>query len=445
MAPCTAHGRAALAVVRLSGPRALDMAGSVWRGADLGRALSHTAHLGRIVDREKGGECVDQAVATVYRAPGTFTGEDMVEFSLHGSPYIVRETLRLLGAAGARPAGPGEFSLRAVRNGRMSLTQAEAAADLTAAASRAAHRVAMTQMNGSVSTALAALTASLLKLASLLELELDFSEEDVEFAPRPELLRLATEAHHHLVRLRDSFATGNAIKEGIPVAIVGATNAGKSSLLNALLGSDRAIVSDVHGTTRDVVEDTAVIGDYTFRFMDTAGLRHTADPVERIGMERSRRAAAGARIVVHVVDATAPAPLPDALELPQDATVITVFNKCDIANGATYTGAMRISAKTGAGVPDLLRRLTGIASADEASAGDIVLTNERHLHCIEEALPPLESVIAALSPDAPAPLTPDLIAQELRAATAPLQALTGEALQTPAMLQNIFSHFCIGK
>lgn len=306
----TPPGRGAIAMVRLSGPQALHIASSIWKGKDLTAQPTHTAHLGYIMPPEAAptAQPIDQALATIFRAPNSFTGEDMVEFGLHGSPLIARQTLHALMQAGARPAGPGEFSRRAVANGRMTLLQAEAAADLTAAASRAAQRIAITQMRSGIEKTIAKIQADLLRLASLLELELDFSEEDVQFADRSELLSIALDARTHLQRALDSFTTGQAIKDGIPVAIAGPTNAGKSSLLNALLGDDRAIVSDIHGTTRDIIEDTLEIGDYLFRFMDTAGLRDSDDPIERIGINRSRQAITRAAITLLVTDGTAPLP-----------------------------------------------------------------------------------------------------------------------------------------
>lgn len=443
MASCTPHGMSALAMVRVSGPQTLAIVNKIWKGVDLSKVPSHTAHLGYIIDPKRAETPLDQCVSTVYRTPKTFTGEDMVEFSVHGSPYIVRELLRLLGEAGARAAGPGEFSLRAVEAGRMSLPQAEAAAALTAATSRAAHRMAMTQMNGAVADTLKRLKDDLLHLVSLLELELDFSEEDVEFASRTDLLDLANNIHSHLCRLRDSYSTGNAIAEGIPVAIVGATNAGKSSVLNALLGTDRAIVSDIHGTTRDVVDATTEIGDYRFRFMDTAGLRQSDDPIEQIGMERSLEAAQKAVIILHVIDATRQ----NETDLPfrpnANATILNLYNKSDLIDrykpDTTY-----ISAKTGKGISELRYQLEAIANQREQEAGTLLLTCERHRQCIEEALPPLERAIESIKGTSPI-LTPDLLATEVRTAANALSALLGEALLTQAVLKNIFSHFCVGK
>ncbi|MDE7376855.1 MAG: tRNA uridine-5-carboxymethylaminomethyl(34) synthesis GTPase MnmE, partial [Muribaculaceae bacterium] len=371
----TPAGSGGIAVARISGPQAVAIADSVWQGRPLSQAASHTAHLGTVMD---GAEPLDQAVATVFRAPRSFTGEDVVELSVHGSTYVQRRLIQILIDAGARLATPGEFTRRAFAAGKMDLAQAEAVADLIASQDRAAHRIASRQMRGAFSQRLAALRQQLTDLASLLELELDFSEEDVEFASRRQLLDIARQIQDEVTRLAASFRVGQAIKTGIPVAIVGPTNAGKSSLLNALLGDDRAIVSDIHGTTRDIVEDTLAIGDYTFRLMDTAGLRHTADAIETIGIERSRRAAASATIVIALTDATAPAPV----DLPDTAAhVIHVANKIDLLPAAKSASeqpefvsgcsefvsgcALPISAKTGQGIPALKERMSQIAALAE--------------------------------------------------------------------------------
>lgn len=453
----TPHGRGAIAMIRLSGPSAIEIANSIWKGSDLRKTVSHTAHLGYICTPDED-EPIDQALATVFHAPATFTGEDLVEFGLHGSPIIAHRVLDLLKKSGARQAERGEFSRRAVANGRMSLTGAEAAADLVAASSRAALRIAMSQMRGGVERRLHQMQADLLQLASLLELELDFSEEDVEFASRDKLRSLALSVQAHLTALYNSYKTGQAIKDGIPVAIIGPTNAGKSSLLNALLDEERAIVSDIHGTTRDVVEDTLEIEDYLFRFMDTAGLRDTSDPIEKTGIERSHKALSRARIVMLVADASEEFPY-ETLKLaranmPQDATLVVLLNKIDqceqnlpVKMPDIPETKICISAKSGKGIDTVKSFLTDIIKCDEEQIGDIVLTSERHKDCISRALQALERVLKALSSETSMqiPLSADLIAQEVRSVTYPLTELTGTALQPPAILQNIFSSFCIGK
>ena len=466
VAPATPPGRGAIAMVRISGPKAIEIADSIWKGKPLANAASHTAHLGYIVNSHNDNEIIDQALATIFKAPATFTGEDMVEFGLHGSSLITMQVIAALTEKGARPAGPGEFSQRAVANGRMSLVSAEAAADLVAATSKAAQRIAMSQMRGGVDNQLRQMQQKLLKLASLLELELDFSEEDVEFAPRSELLQLALSIQAHLTKLQSSYRTGTSIKQGIPVAIIGATNAGKSSLLNILAEDERAIVSDIHGTTRDVVEDSIEIGQYLFRFMDTAGLRDTEDPIEQIGIEHSFRALSKARIVLFVTDITTP--LADDIlknaqqSIAEDATLILLRNKIDkLASAAEITPlpadtvidntptikTIDISAKTTEGIDELKAYMCEIIEKEEQSGGDILLTNERHYACVTQALESLKVVISQLQSTAEDSMyaTPDLIAQTIREVIAPLSELTGQSLQTPAILQNIFSHFCVGK
>ena len=304
----TAPGTGAIAIVRMSGPEALSIAAKVWRGHALSSLPPRTTSLGFITDAD--GADIDQVLLTFFKAPASFTGEDMVEIACHGSSYLQRAILSRLLDAGATPAGPGEFSMRAVINGRMDLAQAEGVADLIASTSKAAANMAMNQMRGGISKRLAELTETLKNLAALVELELDFSEEDVEFASRETLLHTTDELISRLDTLIDSYSAGTAIRDGIPIVIAGAPNAGKSSLLNALLGDERAIVSNIPGTTRDTVEDTLSIGSYLFRITDTAGLRNTTDPIEQAGIERARQAIGHATILLAIVDTTLP-PAPD--------------------------------------------------------------------------------------------------------------------------------------
>lgn len=463
----TPPGTGGIAVIRVSGPDAIAIADSIWRGKRLAGVASHTLHLGEIADRE--GRALDQGVAAVFRAPGSYTGEDTVEFSIHGSPYVQRELVATLCAHGARVAGAGEFTRRAFLSGHLGLTQAEAVADLIAADSRASHALAMGQMKGGFAAKLDELGAQLLELTSLLELELDFSEEDVEFADRGRLGALAEEIRRQTTALANSFSSGQAIKEGIPVAIVGATNAGKSSLLNALAGDDRAIVSDVHGTTRDTVEEVLEEGGFKFRFIDTAGLRETDDEVERLGIGRSRKAMARAQLILAVVDATAPdlAPLREALaikESPADyelpPVVIVVLNKCDLIDGAPLETlkmrleglsegegkrlkALAVSAKRGTGMEELRKVLAEVArsQAEEAAAGtDVIVVNARHAEALREAAEASRDVAEALE----AGLSGDLVAQHARRAVEALGRITGR-ITTDQVLANIFSRFCIGK
>lgn len=454
VAPATAAHSSALGIIRISGPRAIEITDSLWKGKSLLQAPSHTAHLGYIVRPDR--EIVDQVVATIFRSPASFTGQDTVEISHHGSPWIRRALLELFNEAGARMALPGEFSQRAFLNGKIDLAQAEGIADLIASSSRAAQRMAMNQMRGQFSRSLARLRQSLIDLASLLELELDFSEEDVEFAQRSKLRALACEIHTTLSRLSRSFATGHAIKEGIPIAIAGPTNAGKSSLLNRLLGDQRAIVSDIHGTTRDTVEETLELGDFLFRFIDTAGLRPTNDPIERIGIERTRQAMQCASIILLVVDPLQPQTLPDPGESPSDGpAIIPVINKTDIAPLDALNHIRRllqqrykelpaeISAKTGEGIGLLKERIIMWASDTQRNTqgeeGEIV-TNRRHAEALNKADEMLQQLIAGID----AGLSGDLLAQDLREAIYHLGTVTG-AISAPELLSTIFSRFCIGK
>lgn len=451
----TPAGIGGIAVIRISGPEAIAATNSLWQGKSLEDARDHTAHLGTITDPATG-QPIDQAVATIFRAPRSFTGDDTVELSVHGSRWIQAETLRLLcDIPGVRLAKPGEFTRRAFANGRIDLAQAEAVADVIAAQSRAAARIAQSQLRGRFSGRLADLRSRLLELASLLELELDFGEEHVEFASRPKLLDLATEIFDELTRLHKSFQAGQAIKDGIPTAIIGPTNAGKSSLLNALLGDDRAIVSDIHGTTRDIVEDTLTIGDHQLRLMDTAGLRHTSDPIEAIGINRSVDASRRATLLLIVVDASQPqsiadiiAPLGPNAQLP-DATIV-VLNKTDIAEPPAInllplpdsTPVIPVSATTGQGI-DTLRTTIAQTLADTLNAPadtDIIITNQRHATALAQAADATARAISALEAEIPA----DLVAQELRQTIHHLGEITG-AITTPEILTTIFTHFCIGK
>ena len=433
----TPAGCGGIAVARVSGPRAIEIVGKVWRGRPLDGVAGHTAHFGRITDPADG-STLDEGVATVFRAPASFTGEDVVELSVHGSVYVQQALLELLCREGCRLADAGEFTRRAFAAGKMDLAQAEAVADVIASESAAAHRLAMAQMRGGFSQRLDALRQRLLELASLLELELDFSEEDVE--------SLAREVKEEVDRLHRSFSLGNAIKNGVPVAIVGAPNVGKSSILNMLMGERRAIVSDIPGTTRDTVEDTAVIAGVTFRFIDTAGLRATDDPVERQGVERALEALRRARVVLRVeapdieADAEYTALLADAID--DDATIIPVLNKADLPAAGTTDNdaAIRISTITEEGAGNLRHALAKASGADNVAAGSILVTNARHAAALVAASASLDSFLHAIGTSLPT----DLAAQDLRQALHHLGAITG-AITSPDILSTIFSRFCIGK
>lgn len=451
----TPAGTGGIAVIRLSGRDAFAIADKVWKGKSIAAAATHTAHLGLINDPDTD-EVIDQAVATVFRGPHSFTGDDTVELSIHGSRWIQRRVLAILQSQGARLALPGEFTRRAYTAGHLDLAEAEAVADVIAASSQAAHRLAMSQLRGEYSKHIAGLRAELVDLTALLELELDFSEEDLEFASRTRLNELASSIHIQLSRLADSYKAGANIKDGIPVAIIGPTNAGKSSLLNALLDDERAIVSDIHGTTRDIVEDTIEIGPYLVRFRDTAGLRTTTDTIENIGIERSHAAARSASVVIYVVDplaGTDVADISNSLEGIAQSNVIIAVNKADIAPAEaaetekTLAGAfhsatlLSISAKERTALASLREAiLSHIETQVPDSENDVIVTNARHAEALRNAADAASAVSQAIDAGLPA----DLIAQDLRATIHYLSSITGEITPTE-VLSTIFSRFCIGK
>lgn len=407
-------------MVRVSGPKAIEAVDAIF-SRDIADARGYSLHYGEIPE-------LDDVMVSVFRAPKSYTGEDSVEISCHGSSYIVSEILRRLEAQKCRMAQPGEFTQRAFLHGRMDLTQAEAVADVIASTNAATHRLAMSQMRGGITKALAEMRSALLKLTSLLELELDFSDhEDLEFADRSELSALTQTLLQQITRLTDSFRVGNAIKNGIPVAIIGAPNVGKSTLLNALLQEDRAIVSDIQGTTRDVIEDTMTIGGHTFRFIDTAGIRHTDDTIERLGIERSRQAAERAQIIIMLREPDTDYP---DIDVREDQTVIRITNKTD-----------EFQALHGVGLDDLRARLCDESERLNATDSDLILTNARHHAALSAARDALSRVSSALSYG----ISGDLIAQDLREVLFHLAEVTGGEITSDEVLGNIFSHFCIGK
>lgn len=445
----TAPGVGGIAVARISGAQAFEITGKIWVGKNLEEVTSHSAHLGKVLDSE--GQELDEAIATVFRAPASFTGENVVELSVHGSRWIQAQLIQSLIAAGCRMALPGEFTRRAFASGRLDLAQAEAVADMIASSSKASHRIAMSQMRGSFSKKIDAVRDELVQLASLLELELDFSEEDVEFASRERLLELSDTLSVRLNKMAQSFRTGEAIKEGVPIAIIGKTNAGKSSLLNALVAEDRAIVSDIHGTTRDIVEDTAVIGDFLVRFQDTAGIRDTEDPIENIGIERSRNAARNARLVLYVLDSEAgvtPQDAEDELKGIDRERLIIVANKMDAVDNFDSESWAKLfrnaeiihcSALLGSGLDELRMAISKRLEAETAN-DDIIVTNARHAAALAEASNSLRDFARSIRENVPT----DLAAQDLRQAIYSLSVITG-SISTPEILQNIFKKFCIGK
>lgn len=435
-------GTGAIALLRLSGPGAAAITAAVAPGLPP-EAVERHAYLSPLVDAEGR---IDEGLVTVFPGPRSFTGEDVVEFSVHGSPYVQQRLLEALLSAGARMARPGEFTQRAFLNRKMDLSQAEAVADLIASQSAAQHKLAMQQLRGGFGRRIEALRQELIGFAALIELELDFSEEDVEFAKRADLIALADRIMALCSELISSFRYGNAVKQGIPVAIVGAPNSGKSTLLNALLQEDRAIVSDIPGTTRDTVEETITIGGILFRFIDTAGIRRTTDVVEQLGIERSYRKAREANIVVLLGDASVMNEQAFALEagilrerIGEGPAVVPVLNKSDVAP-APATGTLAISAKKGEGLEALKQRFLDHVNALRTGPADIVVTNARHVDALTKAKQALMDARASIS----AGTSGELLAVDLRRAQHHLGEITGR-ITTDDLLGSIFSRFCIGK
>ena len=452
----TPAGMGGIAVIRISGDKAIETVMKSWKGTDLTKVPSHTLHLGRIVDAD--GEILDEVVAAIFRGPHSFTGEDVVELSCHGSLWIQQQLVALLIDNGCRAAEGGEFTRRAFMNGRMDLSQAEAVADVIASSSRASHRIAVSQMRGGFSRMLASLREQLLEFVSLMELELDFSEEDVEFADRTRLIALAEHIESVIGTLAESFAVGNAIKNGFPVAIVGETNAGKSTLLNRLLHDDKALVSDIRGTTRDVIEDTINLGGLTFRFIDTAGIRETTDTIESMGIERTFKKLDEATIVLWMIDGTQPADnirtlAPEIVERTDGKHLIAVLNKIDcltdsqradlhqvIAEVAPQADIAEISAKQDIAVNELEQRLIAAANLPENDPNAVVVTNARHYDALCKAR---EAIIRSLD-GLRSGLSGDFVSQDIRECMHYLGEITGE-ITTHELLGSIFSRFCIGK
>lgn len=466
-APATAPG-GAMAIIRVSGPEAISITSSIF-SKDLNDVNGYTLHYGWIKsplstdsDTTKNGndtdsqQIIDDVLVSVFRAPHSYTGEDSTEISCHGSRYIIQKILESLIWAGARMAAPGEFTKRAFLAGKMDLSQAEAVADLIASSNEATHRMAFSQMRGGFSRELDILRQNLIHITSLLELELDFSDhEDVEFADRNELIQLTDSLYKHILRLTDSFRTGNALKTGIPVAIIGAPNVGKSTLMNALVHEERAIVSDIQGTTRDLIEDTIQIEGITFRFIDTAGIRKTTDRIEQMGIERSLQAAKKADIIILLTEPNKNFPdirIPHSPETPDLPIVLRVINKSDLVmpdSSFLYhrhqkNQDIHISSLSGAGMPILLKTLvdaaTQILSYSNGSDSTIV-TNLRHYEALHHALEAITRVRHAIADGIPG----DLIAEDLRQCLHYLAEITGGEITSDEVLQNIFKSFCIGK
>ncbi len=433
----------AIGIVRISGNETLEILSRVFT-KDLTNAQPNTIHYGHI---KNGEETIDEVLVSVFRAPHSYTGEESAEISCHGSRYILNKVLALLIANGCRQAGPGEFTQRAYLNGKMDLSQAEAVADLIASTNQATHQIAMSQLRGHFSSKLAQLREQLLKLTSLLELELDFSDhEDLEFADRSELMDLTKTIDNHITRLAKSFETGQALKQGIPVAIVGKTNVGKSTLLNRLLKDDRAIVSDVHGTTRDTIEDTIDINGITFRFIDTAGIRQTQDEVEQIGITRTYAAIDKARIVLWLIDAEpSTEEINDVLQRTENKKLIVIKNKADKADNNSYNllnyPFITISAKFGTGIEELEQAIYEAANIPALTENDIIVTNARHYDALVRAHDSIQRVIDGLQMQ----LSGDLLSEDLRQALDTLAEITGGQITPNEVLGNIFKNFCVGK
>lgn len=440
----------ALGIIRISGPLSFGILSRIF-SRNLTDAQPNTIQYGHIKDGEV---IIDEVLVSVFRAPHSYTGEDSAEISCHGSRYILNKVIELLIQNGCRMAQPGEFTQRAFLNGKMDLSQAEAVADLIASGNKATHQIAMSQLRGNVSSELSRLREQLLKLTSLLELELDFSDhEDLEFADRSELLDIANKINNRITTLAHSFETGQALKNGIPVALAGKTNVGKSTLLNKLLRDDRAIVSSVHGTTRDTIEDTIDLNGITFRFIDTAGIRQTTDEVEQIGINRTYAAIEKASIVLWIIDAKPTTEdIQEMLERCKDKSLIIIRNKIDIRSTSETSSisdprlkdipVVKISAKQGTNIDKLERAIFVAANIPELSEQDIIVTSARQYQSLISAHENLSRVLSSLESG----LSGDLVSEDLRLVLDDLANITGQGrILTNEVLENIFTHFCVGK
>lgn len=454
----------AIGIIRLSGSEAIRLTDKVFvsvSGKQLSAAKPNTLHYGEIKDKD--GHTIDDVLVSVFRAPHSYTGEDSTEISCHGSRYILQQVLQRLIEVGCRQAEPGEYTRRAYMNGKMDLSQAEAVADLIASTNKATHQMALSQLKGHFSSELTVLREKLLKMTSLLELELDFSDhEELEFADRSELRALAAEIEKKITTLAHSFETGNALKQGVPVAIVGKTNVGKSTLLNRLLHEEKAIVSNIHGTTRDVIEDTTLIDGITFRFIDTAGIRKTDDVVENIGIERTYQKMEEAKIVIWLLDAQpTETEIEDMKEKNQGKKLLMVFNKIDeisfdkallpsdensqtsssISLSDENVSILNISARTGENVSGLEQALVRAADIPEITENDVIVTSARHYEALLRADESLSRVLESMDMG----MSGDIIAEDLKMVLEELGEITGGQISSQETLNNIFKHFCIGK
>lgn len=448
VALATPQGAGAIAVIRLSGREAIRLAKRVFKGKDLEKQESHTVHLGTI--RTEAGKIIDEVLATVFVAPRSFTRENVVEFSCHGSPFIVKEIMKLLIQTGARPARAGEFTRRAFLHGQFDLAQAEAVADLINADSDAAHQAALHQMRGGFSEEIRQLREQLIHFASMIELELDFSEEDVEFASRKELKQLVSKLQYVIQKLLNSFEVGNVIKHGVPTVIAGKPNAGKSTLLNTLLNEEKAIVSEIAGTTRDFIEDEIIIGGVQFRFIDTAGLRDTTDVIESMGVQRTREKLKQASLILYLFDLTSES----AEEIGREINMlenlgkpfIAIGNKVDEASPSLlealkgFEQIVYISARQKTGIEELKEKVLEAVNLDTFRTGNTVVTTARHYESLSKTHAALQDVINGIEGE----ITNDFLALDIRNSLYHLGEITGE-ITTDDLLANIFSKFCIGK
>lgn len=450
VALATPAGSGAIAIIRLSGSDAITMVSKMFdsvSGKILKQQQTHTVHLGKIID---GKRVIDEVLVTIFKNPNSYTGEDVVEISCHGSAYIQQEIIQLALRKGCRMASPGEFTLQAFLNGKMDLSQAEAVADLIASDSKASHQLAMQQMRGGFSSEIKILREELLNFASLIELELDFAEEDVEFANREDFQKLISKITQILKRLIDSFATGNVLKNGIPVVIVGRTNSGKSTLLNALLNEERAIVSEIPGTTRDIIEDDITIGGLRFRFIDTAGLRETTNEIEKIGVKRALEKLEQSSIYIYLFDInemSAKEVKEDLQKLSTTSKQIIVANKTDLVSDETVVKFNKsdiellfISAKKKENLELLTDTLLEKAGIDSLDSNQLIVTNSRHYDALLKALDEIYNVQKGIDNN----LSGDLLAIDLRQALYHLGEITGQ-VSNDELLGNIFANFCIGK
>lgn len=439
----------ALSVIRVSGANAVAYTDRIFQSASgkrLAESKANTLHYGTLhtlADASGAREAIDDVVVSLWRAPHSYTGDDVVEISCHGSQYIAQNIIQALIACGCRQAEPGEYTMRAYLNGKMDLSQAEAVADLIAANNKASHDLAVSQLKGHFSSELQRLRQQLLKLTSLLELELDFSDhEDLEFADRSEINDLSTEIFEKLRTLCESFKTGQALKQGIPVAIVGKTNVGKSTLLNQLLNEDKAIVSDIDGTTRDIIDGVASINGVTFRFVDTAGIRTTDDAIEKIGIERAYEQIAKAAIVIWMIDGKpTQADRDDMARRTEGKPLIVVHNKADLSAETFVDNEVAISAKRNENIQLLKEKIMEAANIPEIDENTIMVTNTRHFEALHKAMTDLQRVIDGLASGLPS----DLLAEDLRLCLEDLADITGGQITSQETLNNIFQHFCIGK